>query len=183
MWPPRRSPRRHRFTARAWVWIPSTFWKSPWWSRSNTEFSFARTAKRMNTSSAPYDISSNTSPRTGPSRRLSTLPLVSHTDLDAVVAYRAGAPVTVRHFLAEVARVADALPPGGHVLNVCVDRYRFTVGFAASLVAGKVSLLPSTHTPEVIRQLTVFAPDVFCLTDDPKCDIDLPRTQFPEGAV
>lgn len=45
----------------------------------------------------------------------------------------------------------------------------------------KVSLLPSTHTPDVIRQLTVFAPDVFCLTDDPKCAIDLPQTPFPEA--
>ena len=76
--------------------------------------------------------------------------------------------------------MAAALPAGEHVLNVCSDRYRFTVGFAASLVAGKVSLLPSTHTPEVIRQLTVFAQDVFCLTDDPGCDIDLPRAMYPE---
>ena len=44
----------------------------------------------------------------------------------------------------------------------------------------KVSLLPSTHTPEVIRQLTEFAPDVFCLTDDARCQIDLPRVRFPE---
>jgi acyl-coenzyme A synthetase/AMP-(fatty) acid ligase len=89
-------------------------------------------------------------------------------------------PVLARQFLADVARVAAALPAGEHVLNVCSDRYRFTVGFAASLVAGKVSLLPSTHTPEVIRQLTVFAQDVFCLTDDPGCDIDLPRAMYPE---
>jgi acyl-coenzyme A synthetase/AMP-(fatty) acid ligase len=98
-----------------------------------------------------------------------------------VVAYRLGAPVLARHFLADVGRVAAALPAGNHVLNVCSDRYRFTVGFAASLVAGKVSLLPSTHTPQVIRQLTVFAPDVFCLTDDPGCEIDLPRAVYPQG--
>jgi len=82
--------------------------------------------------------------------------------------------------LSDVARVAAALPSGQHVLNVCSDRYRFTVGFAASLVRGKVSLLPSTHTPEVIRQLTVFAPDAFCLTDDRKCNIALPLTYFPD---
>jgi len=87
----------------------------------------------------------------------------------------------VRHFLADVTRVAASLPASGHVLNVCADRYRFTVGFAACLVSGKVSLLPSTHTPEVIRQLTEFARDVFCLTDDPKCDIELPRVMYPEG--
>jgi acyl-coenzyme A synthetase/AMP-(fatty) acid ligase len=77
-------------------------------------------------------------------------------------------------------RVADALPERRHVLNACSDRYRFTVAFAASLVANKVSLLPSTHTPEVIRQLTEFAPDVFCLTDDARCQIDLPRVRFPQ---
>ena len=79
-------------------------------------------------------------------------------------------------------RVAAALPQRRHVLNACGDRYRFTVSFAASLAAGKISLLPSTHTPEVIRQLIEFAPDVFCLTDDPRCQIDLPRVRFPEAA-
>ena len=98
------------------------------------------------------------------------------------MAYRSGSPVRVQQFLTEVARVAATLPAGGHVLNVCSDRYRFTVGFAACLVSGKVSLLPSTHTPEVIRQLTEFAPDAFCLTDDPKCDIALPLVPYPELA-
>jgi len=30
-----------------------------------------------------------------------------------------------------------------------------------------------------MRQLTAFAPDVFCLTDDEECDIALPRVRFP----
>jgi acyl-coenzyme A synthetase/AMP-(fatty) acid ligase len=90
-------------------------------------------------------------------------------------------PIRAQAFLADVMRVAAALPDRRHVLNACSDRYRFTVAFAASLVANKVSLLPSTHTPEVIRQLTVFAPDVFCLTDDSRCQIDLPRVRFPDA--
>ena len=68
------------------------------------------------------------------------------------------------------------------MLNVCADRYRFTVGLAASLLTRKVSLLPPTHTPEVIRQLIAFAPDVFCLTDEEQCDIDLPRVPYPRAA-
>jgi acyl-coenzyme A synthetase/AMP-(fatty) acid ligase len=79
-----------------------------------------------------------------------------------------------------VLHVAACLPERKHVLNVCSDRYRFTVAFAASLLANRISLLPSTHTPEVIRQLTVFAPDVFCLTDDARCQINLPRVSYPE---
>jgi acyl-coenzyme A synthetase/AMP-(fatty) acid ligase len=62
---------------------------------------------------------------------------------------------------------------------VCSDRYSFAVGLAASLLGGKISLLPSTHTPEVIRQMVKFAPDVFCLSDDAHCDIDLPVIPFP----
>lgn len=64
------------------------------------------------------------------------------------------------------------------MLNVCADRYRFTVALAASLMTGKVSLLPPTHTPEVIRRLAAFAPDVFCLTDQEECDIDLPQMRY-----
>src|SRR6185312_13504197 len=166
-----KSPRMRHSMAKVSVSIRSTFWRSRSSFQSNMGSSCARTAKRMNTSSALYDTSSTTSPRTGRNNDLAKLPLISHAAADAIVAYRSGAPVSARHFLSDVARVADALPAGQHVLNVCSDRYRFTVGFAASLVRGKVSLLPSTHTPEVIRQLRGFATDAFCLTDDPKCDI------------
>jgi acyl-coenzyme A synthetase/AMP-(fatty) acid ligase len=96
-----------------------------------------------------------------------------------VLAYRAGTPILVRQFLADVERVGAALGQRGHVLNVCSDRYHFAVGLAASLVRGLVSLLPPTRTPEVIAQLKRFAPDAFCLTDEADCDIELPRVRFP----
>src|SRR3569833_1389491 len=175
-----KSPRTRHCMAKVSVSIPSTSWRSRSSSQNNMESSCARTAKRMNTSSALSDTCQITSPRTGRYNYLATLPLISHAHADSVVAYRSGTPVSASHFLSDLARVAAALPAGRHVLNICTDRYNFTLGFAASLVRGKVSLLPSTHTPEVIRQLTVFAPDAFCLTDDPKCDIALPRTYFPE---
>jgi acyl-coenzyme A synthetase/AMP-(fatty) acid ligase len=65
------------------------------------------------------------------------------------------------------------------VLNACADRYRFSVGLAACIASGRVSLLPSTHTREVISQLKVFAPDAACLTDERDCGIDLPRVTYP----
>lgn len=115
---------------------------------------------------------------------MQTLPLFSHEFPDAVVAHRRGVPISARQLLADATKLVTLLPSGRHVLNVCQDRYSFTVGLAACLMTGRVSLLPSTHTPEVIRHLLEFAPDVFCLTDDPSCPIDLPRLPFPdlEGA-
>jgi acyl-coenzyme A synthetase/AMP-(fatty) acid ligase len=108
------------------------------------------------------------------------LPLLAHASLDAPVAWRAGQALTVARFLADAERVAARMPAGSHVLNVCSDRYRFTVGLVAGLMAGKVSLLPSTHTPETVRQLAAFAPDAFCLTDTLPCDIALPQMAWPE---
>ncbi|WP_043288673.1 AMP-binding protein [Paraburkholderia oxyphila] len=110
-----------------------------------------------------------------------THPLVFHASPRQVIAWRDGSPVTVHAFLADVARVAAALPPGGHVFNVCRDRYRFAVSLCAALVAGRISLLPSTHTPEMVRQLATFAPDAFCLHDTADCAIDLPRFRYPEA--
>lgn len=112
---------------------------------------------------------------------MQTHPLVFHKSPEQIIAWRDGAPVTVRAFLAEVSRVAAALPAGGHVFNVCRDRYRFTVSLCAALVSGRVSLLPSTQTPETVRQLAAFAPDAFCLHDAPECAIDLPRFAYPES--
>ena len=109
-----------------------------------------------------------------------TIALLSHTSPTAIVAYRSGLAVTVRQFLDEAKQVAQRLPKGKHVLNVCADRYQFTVGLAACLMSERVSLLPSTHTPQVIAQLAAFAPDTFCLTDDPRCDIDLARVYYPD---
>jgi acyl-coenzyme A synthetase/AMP-(fatty) acid ligase len=111
---------------------------------------------------------------------MDTIALLSHDTPTAVIAYRAGVPITAQRFLSDAKRLGESLPAGVHVLNVCADRYRFTVGLAACLITRRVSLLPSTHTPEVIGHMLGFAPDAFCLTDDVGCDIGLPTVHYPE---
>ncbi|HEY8856169.1 MAG TPA: AMP-binding protein [Rugosibacter sp.] len=111
------------------------------------------------------------------------LPLVSHNSPDSIIAWRMKGAVTLRQFLAEVSQLAARFPAGSHLLNMCSDRYCFSVGLAAAIVAGKVSLLPSTHTPEVVRQIKVFAPDVFCLTDSDHCTVDLPQLRYPAMGI
>ena len=111
---------------------------------------------------------------------MSALPLVSHATAEHIVAWRSEGAVTRQQFLAEVQQLVALLPAGGHMLNMCSDRYRFSVGLAAAIVAGKISLLPSTHTPETIRRMQAFASDVFCLTDSDTCDIALPLIEYPK---
>ena len=112
---------------------------------------------------------------------MATLPLVSHATAASIVAWRNEGAVTLQQFLAEVQQLVAMLPPSGHMLNMCSDRYRFSVGLAAAIMTGKISLLPSTHTPEIIRQVQAFAPDVFCLTDSDTCDIALPQLVYPKN--
>lgn len=88
-------------------------------------------------------------------------------------------PVRAAEFLNDAGLLAQRLPSGEHVINVCADRYHFAVGLAACLLARKICLLPPTRTPEVIRRLVAFAPDVFCLTDEEACDIALPQVCLP----
>jgi acyl-coenzyme A synthetase/AMP-(fatty) acid ligase len=111
---------------------------------------------------------------------MSTLPLIAHRRPDAVMAWRGSTPVSVRQFLLEVEHVAGQLPPGRYVLNLCSDRYHFTVALAACIVSDRISLLPSTHTPEMVRQMQRIAPDVFCIADQ-GAGVDLPTFCYPES--
>jgi len=110
-------------------------------------------------------------------------PLIGHRRLDEVAAYRHGKPVTAARFLGDVARAAHAMPERGHVLNVCADRYRFAVTFAAALARGQTTLLPPATTPTLVRAMREFAADVYCVADDPETIIDLPRVHLPFDEV
>ena len=112
---------------------------------------------------------------------MNTLPLLTHTLDESIVAWRAEGPVTRREFLTEVQQLAALLPDSPYLLNMCSDRYRFSVGLAAAIVSGKISLLPSTHTPETLRQMRVFAPGVCCLTDSEIPGLDLPQFAYPHN--
>ena len=114
---------------------------------------------------------------------MTSVPLLGHASLDDIFAWRPTGPVRVRDFLAEVAALATQLPAGKNLLNICQDRYRFTVGFAAGLISGKTSLQPSSQSAETLRQIKAACPDVFCLCDDDFATLDLPRLDFPLNAT
>jgi acyl-coenzyme A synthetase/AMP-(fatty) acid ligase len=96
---------------------------------------------------------------------MTTLPLLTHPHGSDVLAWSHGGAIGAAQFLSDVRRLAAAYPPGKHVLNAATDRYRFAVGFAAALTSDRISLLPPALTPEMVRQVRSFAPDVVCLTD------------------
>jgi acyl-coenzyme A synthetase/AMP-(fatty) acid ligase len=109
------------------------------------------------------------------------LPLVSHTDRAATVAFQDERPIPVTAFLADVEALAARLPAHAHVVNLCVDRYRFSVGFAAALVRRQVNLLPPGTAPELLRELAASYPRLYALIDAPVPDCPLETVTVEEG--
>ncbi|HEX9685241.1 MAG TPA: AMP-binding protein [Burkholderiales bacterium] len=111
-----------------------------------------------------------------------TIPLVRGYRAGSVFAWREGQAVGVETFLGDATRLAAELPDRRHVLNLCVDRYRFAVGFAAGLLRRQVSLLPPNATPDLIERLLARYPDLYCLSDRPTGSEMLETVTFPEPA-
>ncbi|MCZ7566331.1 MAG: AMP-binding protein [Burkholderiales bacterium] len=111
---------------------------------------------------------------------MQTLPLVGHDALGRPVAWRDGAPVSVARFLAEVEHLAAALPAGAHVMNLCEDRYRFAVVLAATLLAGKTTLLPPNRTERALVQVGAAYAGCGAVTDAPLPPLDAPVVDYPD---
>lgn len=110
---------------------------------------------------------------------MAAIPLIRHNDPAGVFAWRAGQPVTVADFLRDVAQLSASLPAKRHILNLCTDRYRFAVGFAAALLRGQTSLLPPNYTADFVARLTQRYPDLYCLTDGASELHDIEIVAFP----
>src|SRR5574343_472745 len=113
---------------------------------------------------------------------MSRIPILVRDHLDSILAWRPDGAVTVRQFLGDVALLKSQLPAGGHILNLCVDRYRFAVGFVAGLLSGNVSLQPASQSHETFERLRADYLDLICLCDGPADTLDLLRLDFPAFA-
>ena len=96
---------------------------------------------------------------------MADLPLIRNYAAGAVFAYQERRPIRVEEFLGEAEQLARVLPDRQHVINLCADRYRFTVGLAAALLRRQVSLFPPKSTPDLLERLGQRYSGIYCLTD------------------
>lgn len=97
--------------------------------------------------------------------RDASIPLLGSFHAGAELARGVQARRSQSDYLRTVWALSEVLPQGRHVLNFCRNRYHFLVGLGACLVAQKISLLPSTRTLAVLRQIEEQYPGTFCLHD------------------
>src|SRR3712207_9456830 len=91
-------------------------------------------------------------PPAEPSPGVGGIPLTGRSRSE-VLCWRNGRAVTVGRFLAEVAALAARLPDRAHAVNLCTDRYRALLGFAAALSRGQVTLLCADRAPQRLHAL------------------------------
>jgi acyl-coenzyme A synthetase/AMP-(fatty) acid ligase len=113
---------------------------------------------------------------------MSLQPLISHHGLNDILTWRPSGPVRVGTFLAHAKGLAAQLPPGAWLLNMCADRYHFAVGFVAGLLVQKISLQPSSQSPETLKSIALDYSGVVCLKDGPDDWGAIPCVEFPNLA-
>lgn len=100
------------------------------------------------------------------SRRAALLPLLPGRAPDDVLCRRGADAIVAGRFVAEAAALAERLPTGEAVINLCQDRYRFALGLAAALLRGQTSLLPPNALPATLASLGGDGPLAALVDDD-----------------
>jgi len=109
------------------------------------------------------------------------IPLIRNFDAGAAFAFRNGRRIRVEEFLGEVRRLADLLPDRHYVVNLCSDRYQFTVGLCAALLRRQVNLLPPNATPDLLKRLSLEYPGLYCLSDGAVHPLEMFLYRQPPG--
>jgi acyl-coenzyme A synthetase/AMP-(fatty) acid ligase len=113
---------------------------------------------------------------------MADLPLIRNFGPDAVFAQRRGSSIRTARFLQHARQLAAQLPAASHVINLCTDRYNFSVAFAAALMRRQVSLLPPNQTPDLFSRLGHSYPGAYCIVDSAVEHPPLSAIAFPEWA-
>ncbi|MFC4310584.1 AMP-binding protein [Steroidobacter flavus] len=98
-----------------------------------------------------------------------TLPLFLSSNAQRPIAWRRGAPVPLSEFQTHVASVVAGLPKHAApaaMINLCEDRYKFLVAYAAALSVGHTVLLPSSRADQVVADVASANAGSYRIDDD-----------------
>jgi len=107
--------------------------------------------------------------------------LTRHERLDAVLAIGQSGPVTVEHFLRDAAALSPLLPPRRYVVNLCSDRYRFTVALAAALMRDQLTLMPPSDMAGVLDGLAAEFDGLYSIHDGAAPTAAMPALSYPDA--
>jgi acyl-coenzyme A synthetase/AMP-(fatty) acid ligase len=93
------------------------------------------------------------------------LPLLSPADPGRPLLWVQGRIVSAGDFVHEVRSLAQALPAGPYLVNLCEERRQFLIAFCAAMIRGQSNLMPPSRAPEVIAELLAAHPGSYRCDD------------------
>lgn len=113
---------------------------------------------------------------------MSAAPLIADYDPKRVFAWRNGDAVTSGRALAEIRALSDRLANNTPYVNLCEDRYHFTLALAAVALAGGVNLLPQSRAAGALRDVRADYPGARVVDDAQVAQwrVAVPETAMPE---
>lgn len=104
---------------------------------------------------------------------MTSLPLTTRR-ADEILAIRDGQAMTIGRFVYQASRLAEELNGTDQVINLCTDRYAFSVAFAGTLIAGATNLLPGNRLSGTIDGLLQRYPNSLIVSDVPATELPHP---------
>lgn len=102
---------------------------------------------------------------------MSQIPLLPVADFAAPFAFCQDRVVSRGTFYTQIMALAAALPAAPRVMNMCADRYWFTVALFAAIVRDKLTVLPNSAAPEHIAMVAGEQPGLLVLGDQADCPV------------
>ncbi len=110
------------------------------------------------------------------------MPLLDRTE-DAVLFRTPAGDLTAAAFLSAADRLAAELPDAPFLVNLCRERHRFALAFAAALLRGQVTLLSGERTDSGLRALGERFPGARSIADDRTIGGPLPHHHLDEPSL
>jgi len=82
-----------------------------------------------------------------------------------IIAHSRGEEISVAQFLTMVNDLADRLPDGDHIINLCTDRYEYLLGFCAAIITGQTTLMPPNRQQQTLDEMTASYPGCYVYGD------------------
>ena len=95
------------------------------------------------------------------------LPLVSDRQPTDTLAWTPQGAISVARYCADVRALAQRLPAGRWVINLCEDRYHYAVLLGACAVSARVSLQPASQSAQTLAQLAQTHAGAYAVVDSP----------------
>ena len=77
-----------------------------------------------------------------------------------------GRPISCNELLNHALQISQQLPEKTHAINLCRNRYLFTVAFLAVTIRNQINLLPANQSKNTISGLLTGQPQSYCIADN-----------------